>query len=80
MDTVQRTAGRTLQRELAEVEAAIALVGSGVATTVSVSGLHFGEAILAKARESAANQGVDVEPIWWPDDAGCDVIVRRRHA
>jgi len=77
----QRAAGTAiaheLDRELGEVEAAIALVRSGVAAEVSVTNLRFGEEVLRQIRARGADHGVLLEPIPWPEDAGCDIDVRR---
>jgi hypothetical protein len=69
---------RELDRELAEVEAAIALVRSGAATEVSVINLRFGEEVLRQVRGRAADQGVSLDPMQYPEDSGCDLLVRRR--
>ncbi|HEX7472912.1 MAG TPA: hypothetical protein VF323_07500 [Candidatus Limnocylindrales bacterium] len=77
----QRRAGTAivheLNRELAEVEAAIALVRSGVAGEVSLTNLRYGEEVLSQIRARGADHGVLLEPIPWPEDAGCDLDVRR---
>jgi len=72
-----RTTADRLASELREVEAAIALVRSGAATTVSLAGLRFAEPVLRELAEQAERDGIVVEPIYWPEDAGCDVTVRR---
>jgi hypothetical protein len=68
-----------LERELQEVEAAIALVRAGAAAVVSLTGLRFGEAILGRLRATGGDAGVALEPKWWPADEGCDIIVRAAH-
>ena len=68
---------RRLTSEVAEVEGAIALVASGSASRVTLSGLKFGEQLAGRFRVEARSQGVVLEPIPWPEDAGCDLIVRR---
>lgn len=68
---------RELDRELAEVEAAIALVRSGAAAEVSVTNLRFGEEVLEQVRRRGADRGVELEPIPWAEDSGCDIRVRR---
>jgi hypothetical protein len=68
-----------LDRELAEVEAAIALVGSGAAAEVSLTNLRYGEEVLRQIRARGADRGVVLEPIPWPEDAGCDLTVRQIH-
>jgi hypothetical protein len=68
---------RELDRELAEVEAAIALVRSGAAAEVSVTNLRFGEEVLMQIRGRGADRGVQLDPIPWAEDSGCDLRVRR---
>jgi hypothetical protein len=68
---------RKLERELAEVAAAIALVRAGRAVGVSLTNLRFGEEVLRQIRARGADSGVRLEPIPWPEDAGCDIDVRR---
>lgn len=68
---------RELDRELAEVEAAIALVRSGGAHEVTVANLTYGEEVLAQIRLRGADRGVRLEPIPWPEDTGADILVRR---
>lgn len=70
-------AERLLQHEYVEVEAAIAMVREGNASVVSVTGLRFGEAVVRRLRAAHADRGVVLEPQWWPDDEGCDIVVRR---
>ena len=76
------TAGieRQLDREIAEVEAAIALVRSGAATSVGVANLRFGEEVLHHFEVVGVDRAVWLEPHWWPEDGGCDLDVRRRDA
>ncbi len=69
-------AGRRLERECEKVDAAIALVRSGAAALVSITGLRFGDAVLRRVRATGADRGVALEPRWWPDDEGCDIVVR----
>ena len=68
---------KEVDRELAEVEAAIALVRSGGATEVSVTNLRFGEEVLRQVRARGADRGVRLEALPWPEDTGCDIDVRR---
>jgi len=68
---------RRLTSEVVEVEAAIALVASGSASSVTVSGLRFGEQVAQRFRAEATAKGIRLEPILWPEDAGCDLVVRR---
>ena len=69
--------GRRLSSEVAEVESAIALVASGSASRVTLTGLKFGEQVARRFRAHAESEGVRLEPIPWPEDTGCDLIVRR---
>jgi len=71
------TTAHRLASELREVEAAIALVRSGAATTVSLAGLRFAEPVLRELAAQAERDGIALVPIYWPEDAGCDVTVRR---
>ena len=71
---------RRLASEVAEVEGAIALVASGAASRVTLTGLIFGEPVMVRFRKTAAVAGLVLEPIPWPEDAGCDLIIRRNDA
>lgn len=66
-----------LEREVAEVETAMALVRSGGARVVSVANLRYGEEVLAQIRADGADWGVRLEALPWPEDVGCDLEVRR---
>jgi hypothetical protein len=68
---------RELEREIAEVEAAIALVRAGASVEVTVANLSFGEEVLQQLRMRGVDRGVRLEPIPWPEDSGCDILVRR---
>jgi hypothetical protein len=68
---------RRLASEVTEVESAIALVASGSASRITLSGLKFGEQVAKHFHAEATARGVTLEPILWPEDAGCDLIVRR---
>jgi hypothetical protein len=69
-----------LDREVMEVDAAIALVRSGVATVVSLANLRHGKEVLHQLRERGVHDDVrlDVrlESRPWSDDVGCDLDVR----
>jgi len=71
------TAERQLDRELAEVEAAIELVRSGLAPSVTIAGMQHGEAILEARRAAAERAGIAIEGVWGPADGDCDIVVRR---
>jgi hypothetical protein len=68
---------RRLTSEVAEVESAIALVASGSASRITLSGLKFGEQLARRFRAEAQSKGVRLDPLPFPEDAGCDLIVRR---
>jgi hypothetical protein len=68
---------RRLTSEVAEVESAIALVASGSASRITLTGLKFGEQVAKRFRADAQSKGVHLDPIPFPEDAGCDLIVRR---
>ncbi len=71
----------TLAAEMADVQASIELVATGVASGVTLSGLHFGRKIAELLTTAAAEAGVDLESDFWADDShGGDVHVRRTHA
>ncbi len=64
---------------LASVRAAVDVVASGAARRVVVHAITC-EQILPAARALARTARVDIEPIWWTDDAGCDIVVSSRSA
>jgi hypothetical protein len=68
---------RRLTSEVAEVEGAIELVASGSASKITLSGLKFGEQLARRFSMDAQSKGVRLDPILFPEDAGCDLIVRR---
>ena len=68
---------RRLAAEMQEVRGALALVASGAASRVTLAGLRFGDELTARFSQEAAAAGIRIEPLFWPDDAGCDLIVRR---
>ncbi|MGZ6267552.1 MAG: hypothetical protein ACXWM8_07720 [Candidatus Limnocylindrales bacterium] len=67
---------RRLTSEVAEVESAIALVAFGSASRITLTGLKFGEQVAERFRADAQSKGVRLDPLPFPDDAGCDLIVR----
>lgn len=69
-----------LEVEMRELRAAIDLVEVDAAARVSLTGLCFGEQLLRRFRADATRRGVRLEATWWPEDAGCDLIVRRGDA
>ena len=68
---------RRLEREIEEVSAGIALIASGGATRVAVSGLRFCEELIERLRGEAERNGVTLRAEPWPEDRGCDVVIRR---
>ena len=71
------TTAERLEREVRDVEAAIELVRSGTASRVTLAGLRFAEAVLPPLAEAVKGEGIALDPIYWPEDSGCDVTVRR---
>ena len=72
-----QTTAQRLAIEVHHVEAAIELVRLGAATRVTMSGLRFAEAVIERLRDEAGRAGVVLDPLYWPEDSGCDVTVRR---
>ena len=64
-----------VERELQLVREAIAMVAAGAAPRVTVAGIRFGDNILDRAREWAAEAGVRIEPLWRTDELGVDIAV-----
>lgn len=63
---------------LASVRAAIEVVAGGAASRVTVRvTVHAlaAEQILPAARVMADAAGVALEPNWWTDDPGCDIVI-----
>jgi hypothetical protein len=77
-DRLDRTATQhRLETEMRELRAAIDLVEVDGAARVSLTGLRFGEQLLRRFRAEALRRGVRLEATWWPEDAGCDLLVVR---
>jgi hypothetical protein len=70
--TTEKLAG-----ELADVEASIALVSSGVASSITLTGLRFGQQLVDRFGPSAVLKGVELEASFWPEESACDVHIRR---
>jgi hypothetical protein len=68
---------RRLAAEIADVQSAIALVATGSANSVTIGGLRFGDEVARRFEADARSRGVRLEPILRPDDAGCDLVVRK---
>ena len=64
---------------LVSIRAAIDVVRDGTATRVTVHA-EAGEQILPAARALARAAGVAIEPIWWADDTGCDIVISAARA
>lgn len=81
METVTETrpdlATERLAGELADVKASIALVSAGVASRITLTGLHFGRQVAERLGGEAASLGVDLEASFWPEESACDVHVTR---
>lgn len=56
------------------MRAAIELVAGHGARRVTIHAVA-GAQILAAARILARSAGVTVEPIWWADHSGCDIVI-----
>jgi len=75
-------AERSLQREYAEVQTAIAVVRSGAARRVSLAGLRFGEAIVERLGANSpdsetSDHDVSVELARDPGGDVYDILVHR---
>jgi len=66
-----------LASEVADVGAAIALVRSGVATTITLTSLRFAQQLSDSLAAAAAAQGVRLEASFWPEDDLGDLLVSR---
>jgi hypothetical protein len=79
METIRTTtldpATERLASEVADVRASIALVHSGVATSVTLTGLRFGQQLAQSLRNAAASQGVTLEASFWPEEESGDLRV-----
>jgi hypothetical protein len=69
------SAERQLDRELAEVAAAVDLVQSGRSRSVTIAGVRYGEAIVETRRAAAAALGIALEAAYGPDEDDCDIVV-----
>jgi hypothetical protein len=69
---------RSIERELDLVAVAIRMVAGGGAPGVTIVGLEFGPAVLDGSARAAREAGVELEALWQPDDARCDIRVHRR--
>ena len=65
----------TMEHEVALVEGAIALLASGGAARVTLTGLRFAERILPMAQQSGREQDVAVRPLWCSGGNSCDIAL-----
>jgi hypothetical protein len=81
MDTTPTTGldptAERLASEIADVRASIALVSSGVASNITLTGLRFSQQLAESLAEAAARQGVHLEASFWPDDDLGDLHIGR---
>ncbi|MGD0862311.1 MAG: hypothetical protein ABSA21_06060 [Candidatus Limnocylindrales bacterium] len=73
--TAPDPAGERLASEVADVRASISLVRSGVATSITLTGLRFGRQLADRLGAVAARQGVHLEASFWPEEDGGDLRV-----
>ncbi len=66
---------RSIEREMDLVAGAIGMVAAGAAPTVTLVGLDFGPAVAMASADAATAAGVVLEPLWLPDEAGCDIRI-----
>ena len=74
-DPADDIATNRLAAELADVEASVTLVATGVASRITLTGLHFGQELTELLAGPAAARGVLLEASFWPDDTSGDVHV-----
>jgi hypothetical protein len=67
-----------LEREMAMVREAIALISNGGSPRVVLCGLHFGNELLEPATWMARRAGVRVVPLWTLDETVTDLAIERR--
>ena len=66
-----------LEHELSLVGEALAAVGSGRLSKVTIAGLWFGAELLPSARAASFGRGVRVRPLIQADEHGTDLVVER---
>jgi hypothetical protein len=66
-----------LEREMALIDDAIALVATGGAPRVVVAGLSLGDQLLPTAKRMADEAGVRLVPTWGADEEGVQIAVER---
>jgi hypothetical protein len=67
---------RELHRELMEVDAAVALVRSGMAHVVTIANLRHGDEVLERLRARDLDDAVELEPRTRPGKATTELEVR----
>ncbi len=68
---------RTLEHELELVRSAIAMVSSGGAPRILLTGLRFGDELVEPAQRMALEARVRVVPVWSTGEAGLDLTVEQ---
>lgn len=71
-----RAFARDLDRELMEVDAAVALVRSGIADVVTIANLRHGDEVLDRLRARTLDDSVDLEQRIRPGKATTELEVR----
>lgn len=81
MATIKTTpidpATERLASEVADVRASIAMIRSGVATNITLTGLRFSQQLAERLGAAAAAQGVLLEASFWPEEENGDLHVSR---
>jgi hypothetical protein len=79
MATIKTTpidpATERLASEVADVRASIAMIRSGVATNITLTGLRFSQQLAERLGAAAAAQGVLLEASFWPEEENGDLHV-----
>jgi hypothetical protein len=70
-------ARQSIGREVELISGAIDMVASGGSPAITLAGLEFGPALVQAWSDRATAAGVALEPLWHPDDTGCDIRVQR---
>jgi hypothetical protein len=75
-DWDERAFERELDRELLEVDAAVALVRSGMARVVTIANLRHADEVLERLRARETDDSVELAPRAVPGQAGGELEVR----
>jgi hypothetical protein len=59
------------------VEASIAMVASGAASSITLTRLVFGQQVAERLVAGAASKGVRLDATFWPEDSACDIHISR---